>query len=123
MILVNLMDVKFNKDDFIAEDKKLKIKDKIYITNLFVSSLIILGCGILNFQYGNSSLGTIFMVTGSNLFSYSLKIEKPVNNLEIKLIFICLSISVIVFLTKNTIDSNMSYETMRNLINYFSISF
>ena len=123
MILENSMDVKFNKDDFIAEDKKLKIKDKIYITNLFVSSLIILGCGILNFQYGNSSLGTIFMVTGSNLFSYSLKIEKPVNNLEIKLIFICLSISVIVFLTKNTIDSNMSYETMRNLINYFSISF
>ena len=123
MILENSMDVKFNKDDFIAEDKKLKIKDKIYVTNLFVSSLIILGCGILNFQYGNSSLGTIFMVTGSNLFSYSLKIEKPVNNLEIKLIFICLSISVIVFLTKNTIDSNMSYETMKNLINYFSISF
>ena len=123
MILVNSMDVKFNKDDFIAEDKKLKIKDKIYITNLFVSSLIILGCGILNFQYGNSSLGTILMVTGSNLLSYSFKIEKPVNNLEIKLIFVCLSISVIVFLTKNTIDSNMSYETMRNLINYFSISF
>ena len=123
MILVNSMDVKFNKDDFIAEDKKLKIKDKIYVTNLFISSLIILGCGILNFQYGNSSLGTILMVTGSNLFSYSFKIEKPVNNLEIKLIFICLSISVIVFLTKNTIDSNMSYETMRNLINYFSISF
>ena len=123
MILVNLMDVKFNKDDFIAKDKKLKIKDKIYITNLFVSSLIILGCGILNFQYGNSSLGTILMVMGSNLLSYSFKIEKPVNNLEIKLIFICLSISVIVFLTKNTIDSNMSYETMRNLINYFSISF
>ena len=123
MILVNSMDVKFNKDDFITEDKKLKIKDKIYITNLFISSLIILGCGILNFQYGNSSLGTILMVTGSNLFSYSFKIEKPVNNLEIKLIFICLSISVIVFLTKNTIDSNMSYETMRNLINYFSISF
>lgn len=123
MILVNLMDVKFNKDDFIAEDKKLKIKDKIYITNLFISSLIILGCGILNFQHGNSSLGTIFMVTGSNLFSYSFKIEKPVNNLEIKLIFVYLLISVIVFLTKNTIDSNMSYETMRNLINYFSISF
>ena len=123
MILVNLMDVKFNKDDFITEDKKLKIKDKIYITNLFVSSLIILGCGILNFQYGNSSLGTVLMVTGSNLFSYSFKIEKPVNNVEIKLIFVCLSISVIVFLTKNTIDSNMSYETMRNLINYFSISF
>ena len=123
MILVNLMDVKFNKDDFIAEDKKLKIKDKIYITNLFVSSLIILGCGILNFQYGNSSLGTVFMVTGSNLLSYSFKIEKPVNNVEIKLIFVCLSISVIVFLTKNTIDSNMSYEMMRNLINYFSISF
>ena len=123
MILVNLMDVKFNKDNFIAEDKKLKIKDKIYITNLFVSSLIILGCGILNFQHGNSSLGTIFMVTGSNLLSYSFKIEKPVNNLEIKLIFVCLSISVVAFLTKNTIDSNMSYETMRNLINYFSISF
>ena len=123
MILVNLMDVKFNKDNFIAEDKKLKIKDKIYITNLFVSSLIILGCGILNFQYGNSSLGTILMVTGSNLLSYSFKIEKPVNNLEIKLIFVCLSISVVAFLTKNTIDSNMSYETMRNLINYFSISF
>ena len=123
MILVNLMDVKFNKDDFIAEDKKLKIKDKIYITNLFVSSLIILGCGILNFQHGNSSLGTVFMVTGSNLLSHSFKIEKPVNNLEVKLIFIYLSISVIVFLTKNTIDSNMSYETMRNLINYFSISF
>ena len=123
MILENSMDVKFNKDDFITEDKKLKIKDKIYITNLFISSLIILGCGILNFQYGNSSLGTIFMVTGSNLFSYSFKIEKPVNNLEIKLIFVCLSISVIVFLTKNTIDSNMSYEMMRNLINYFSISF
>ena len=123
MILVNLMDVKFNKDDFIAEDKKLKIKDKIYVTNLFISSLIILGCGILNFQHGNSSLGTIFMVTGSNLLSYSFKIEKPVNNLEIKLIFVCLSISVVAFLTKNTIDSNMSYETMRNLINYFSISF
>ena len=29
MILVNLMDVKFNKDDFITEDKKLKIKDRI----------------------------------------------------------------------------------------------
>ena len=29
MILENLMDVKFNKDDFITEDKKLKIKDKI----------------------------------------------------------------------------------------------
>ena len=123
MILENLMDVKFNKDDFITEDKKLKIKDKIYITNLFISSLIILGCGILNFQHGNSSLGTIFMVTGSNLLSYSFKIEKPVNNLEIKLIFVCLSISVVVFLTKNTIDSNMSYETMKNLINYFSISF
>ena len=123
MILVNSMDVKFNKDDFITEDKKLKIKDKIYITNLFVSSLIIIGCGILNFQHGNSSLGTILMVTGSNLLSYSFKIEEPVNNLEIKLIFICLSISIIVFLTKNTIDSNMSYETMRNLINYFSISF
>ena len=123
MISVNLMDVKFNKDDFITEDKKLKIKDKIYVTNLFVSSLIILGCGILNFQHGNSSLGTILMVTGSNLFSYSFKIKKPINNLEIKLIFVCLSISVIVFLTKNTIDSNMSYETMRNLINYFSISF
>ena len=117
------MDVKFNKDDFITEDKKLKIKDKIYVTNLFVSSLIILGCGILNFQHGNSSLGTILMVTGSNLLSYSFKIEKPVNNVEVKLIFIYLSISVIVFLTKNTIDSNMSYETMRNLINYFSISF
>lgn len=117
------MDVKFNKDDFIAEDKKLKIKDKIYVANLFISSLIILGCGILNFQHGNSSLGTIFMVTGSNLLSYSFKIEKPVNNLEVKLILIYLSISVIVFLTKNTIDSNMSYETMRNLINYFSISF
>ena len=123
MILENSMDVKFNKDDFIAEDKKLKIKDKIYVTNLFVSSLIILGCGILNFQHGNSSLGTILMVTGSNLLSYSFKIEKPVNNLEIKLIFVCLSISVVAFLTKNTIDSNMSYETMRNLINYFSISF
>ena len=94
------MDVKFNKDDFITEDKKLKIKDKIYITNLFISSLIILDCGILNFQYGNSSLGTVFMVTGSNLLSCSFKIKKPVNNLEIKLIFICLSISVIVFLTK-----------------------
>ena len=117
------MDVKFNKDDFIAEDKKLKIKDKIYVANLFISSLIILGCGILNFQHGNSSLGTVLMVTGSNLFSYSFKIEKPVNNLEIKLIFIYLSISVVVFLTKNTIDSNMSYETMKNLINYFSISF
>ena len=123
MILVNSMDVKFNKSDFIAEDKKLKIKDKIYVANLFISSLIILGCGILNFQYGNSSLGTVFMVTGSNLLSYSFKIEKPVNNLEIKLIFICLSISIIVFLTKNTIDSNMSYATMRNLINYFSINF
>ena len=123
MILVNLMDVKFNKDDFITEDKKLKIKDKIYVTNLFISSLIILGCGILNFQHGNSSLGTIFMVTGSNLLSYSFKIEKPVNNLEIKLIFVCLSISVVVFLTKNTIDSNMSYETMKNLINHLSISF
>ena len=117
------MDVKFNKDDFIAEDKKLKIKYKIYIINLFISSLIILGCGILNFQHGNSSLGTILMVTGSNLLSYSFKIEKPVNNLEVKLILVCLSISVIAFLTKNTIDSNMSYETMRNLINYFSISF
>ena len=117
------MDVKFNKDDFIAEDKKLKIKYKIYIINLFISSLIILGCGILNFQHGNSSLGTILMVTGSNLLSYSFKIEKPVNNLEIKLIFVCLSISVVAFLTKNTIDSKMSYETMRNLINYFSISF
>ena len=117
------MDVKFNKDDFITEDKKLKIKDKIYITNLFISSLIILGCGILNFQYGNSSLGTILMVTGSNLLSYSFKIEKPVNNLEVKLIFIYLSISVVVFLTKNTIDSNMSYETMKNLINHLSISF
>ena len=117
------MDVKFNKDDFITEDKKLKIKDKIYITNLFISSLIILGCGILNFQYGNSSLGTVLMVTGSNLFSYSFKIEKPVNNLEIKLIFIYLSISVVVFLTKNTIDSIMSYVSMRYLINYFSISF
>ena len=74
------MDVKFNKDDFIAEDKKLKIKDKIYVTNLFISSLIILGCGILNFQYGNSSLGTVFMVTGSNLLSYSFKIKKLVNN-------------------------------------------
>ena len=63
------------------------------------------------------------MVTGSNLFSYSFKIKKPVNNLEVKLILIYLSISIIVFLTKNTIDSNMSYETMRNLINYFSISF
>lgn len=117
------MDVKFNKDDFITEDKKLKIKDKIYVANLFISSLIILGCGILNFQYGNSSLGTILMVTGSNLFNYSFKIEEPVNNLEIKLIFVCLSISVVVFLTKNTIDSNMSYETMKNLISYFSISF
>ena len=117
------MDVKFNKDDFIAEDKKLKIKYKIYIINLFISSLIILGCGILNFQHGNSSLGTILMVTGSNLLSYSFKIEKPVNNLEVKLILIYLSISVIIFLTKNIIDSNMSYETMRNLINYFSISF
>ena len=123
MILVNSMDVKFNKDDFITEDKKFKIKYKIYIINLFISSLIILDCGILNFQHGNSSLGTIFMVTGSNLLSYSFKIEKPVNNLEIKLIFIYLSISVVVFLTKNTIDSNMSYETMRNLINYFSINF
>ena len=63
------------------------------------------------------------MVTESNLFSYSFKIEKPVNNVEMKLSFICLSISVIGFLTKNTIDSNMSYETMRNLINYFSINF
>ena len=117
------MDVKFNKDDFIAEDKKLKIKYKIYIINLFISSLIILGCGILNFQHGNSSLGTVFMVIGSPLLSYSFKIEKPVNNLEVKLILIYLSISVIVFLTKNTIDLNMSYETMRNLINYFSINF
>ena len=103
MILENSKQLKFNKDDVIAEDKKFKIKDKIYITNLFISSLIILGCGILNFQYGNSSLGTIFMVTGSNLLSYSFKIEKPVNNLEIKLIFVCLSISVVIFLIKNTI--------------------
>ena len=84
---------------------------------------ITLCCGILNFQHGNSSLGTVLMVTGSNLFSYSFKIEKPVNNLEVKLILIYWSISIIVFLTKNTIDSTMSYATMRNLINYFSISF
>ena len=40
MILVNSMDVKFNKDDFIAEDKKLKIKDKIYVANLNFNNLI-----------------------------------------------------------------------------------